>query len=637
MSLRRIAAVAALACAPAAAHAWIYPEHRDIAVEGIRKLTPERQAALDGLWQEARTGYAGKLCPVANEGEQGLHPACIDFAAFPALSGDHSCSPKQVAEKVLPGDWILDVARVAAETKANLAKAEDRHQRVNALATSNLALQSVDPEYVSRAGANNAHFQLPRVDDDFVGYVTSALLRGAPLNAMGLYFEYHLAALAMAHEYATRPPPPADRPALARRILVTEGYALHWLEDIYSSGHDVGTWGSDAWRKGTHDYYSEFGLDHFTWGGEPVVVFGDANMRRADLRRTSDAVHASLAQLADALRPGDPLGAAAATGDPGPDAAWSFDSCNEEKQPGGSHSVELGPYFTDQLKAMPIPGRGEGDVHVPRFREELGVFVGGFATLTGALRWGGFGPADPQMFGALAAGARVGFGAESLTGTAGTGIGWLEVGLAMQTAQSYPCQGGAECAFLGFFPVVPARTGLRLGMRLPFYVIPGDMLILVPVLALVSPSALSSVGVAAASGGLIPYERGIDIGAGTLQIVVGREIDVTFFGYFGNATILVEIPPQPDGNSGAIANLKSVQLNFPVLEWTPFRTFATQLVFVAALQLGFGVELPISAPIVFPEGFGNASLGPSWSVFLRGTFEGRYFFGNREDLANPKY
>jgi hypothetical protein len=175
------------------------------------------------------------------------------------------------------------------------------------------------------------------------------------------------------------------------------------------------------------------------------------------------------------------------------------------------------------------------------------------------------------------------------------------------------------------------------GMRLPFYLIPGDMLILGPLLALVSPTALSSVGVAAASGGLIPYQRGINIGAGTLQIVVGREIDATFFGYLGNATILVEIPPQPDGNSGGIANLKSVQLNFPVLEWTPFRTFATQLVFVAALQLGFGVELPISAPIVYPEGLGNASLGPSWSIFLRGTFEGRYFFGNREDLANPKF
>jgi hypothetical protein len=163
------------------------------------------------------------------------------------------------------------------------------------------------------------------------------------------------------------------------------------------------------------------------------------------------------------------------------------------------------------------------------------------------------------------------------------------------------------------------------------------MLILGPLLALVSPSALSSVGVAAASGGLIPYQRGFDIGAGTLQIVIGREMDATFFGYLSSATILVDVPPQPGGSDVGIAQLNSVQLNFPVLEWTPFRTFATQLVFMAAVQLGFGVELPISAPIKYPEGLGNASLGPSWSIFLRGTFEGRYFFGAREDLAVPKF
>jgi hypothetical protein len=636
MHARRIAA-ALLLLAPAAPRAWIYPEHRDIAVAGLQKLTPEQQALLGRLWDEAREGYDGKLCPVPNAGDQGLVPPCLDFAAFPALSGDHSCSPRQVQDRVLRSDWILEVARVAAETKRDLAAAGTHDERVNVMATSNLAMQSVDPEYVSRAGANNAHFQLPRLDDDVAGYLATATLRGAPLNAMGLYFQYHLAALEMAHRYATAPLAPEERRALARRILVTEGYALHWLEDIHSSGHDVGTWGSDAWRKGTHDYYSEFGLDHVTWAGDHVVVFGDANMKRADLRRGSDAVRDSLAQLADALAPGDELGAMAVGFGPGTEVIFGFDSCQEEKQPESHAAPGLERHFADQLGAMPVPARGEGDVHVPRFREELGVFVGGFATLTGALRWGGFGPETPQFFGALAAGVRLGFGAESLTGSAGTGLAWLEFGLAMQTAQNMPCDAGPECAFVGFFPIVPARTGFRLGMRLPFYVIPGDMLILGPVLAIASPSALSAVGVAAASGGLIPYQRGINIGAGTLQVVVGREFDATFFGYTGAVSILVEIPPQPDGNSGAVAQLKSMQLNFPVLEWTPFKTFATQLVFAADLQLGFGVEIPLSAPIVYPKGLGSATVGPSWSIFLRGTFEGRYFFGAREDLATPKF
>jgi hypothetical protein len=631
----RLAAAALAALLPATSRAWIYPEHRDIAVAGFQKLAPDDQAVLAGLWDEARTGYAGKLCPRPSEGEQGPRPDCIDLAAVPALAGDHSCSPREVVEKVLPGEWVLEVARVAQETKSSLAAAQDRYVRLNALARSNLELQAVDPEYVSRAGANNAHFLLPRASEDFDLYAISSVVEGAPLNALGLYLQYHLAALALAHEYATRPPPAAERPVLARKILVTEGYALHWLQDIYSSGHVVGTWGSDAWRKGTHDYYSEFGLDHVTWGGEPVIVFGDANMKRADLARTSDAVRAALEQLVAALRPGDELGSLAGGFGPGAEEIHAFDSCREEKQPVARASSDVRRHFASQIRATPVAARGEGDVHLARFREELGPFVGGFATLTGALRWGGFGPETPQFFGALAAGVRLGFGAESLTGSVGTGIAWIEAGIAMQSAQLYPCSGDPGCALYGFFPVVPARTGLRFGMRLPFYVLPGDMLILGPVLALASPSALSAVGVAAANGGLIPYERGFNVGAGTLQVVVGRVVDATFFGYLSEAVLIVPIEPTATSDVG-VALLKSVQLNFPVLEWTPFRTFATQLVFAAPVQLGFGVELPISSPVVVPTGQPPASLGPSWSIFLRGSFEARYFFGSREDLAAPR-
>jgi hypothetical protein len=207
----------------------------------------------------------------------------------------------------------------------------------------------------------------------------------------------------------------------------------------------------------------------------------------------------------------------------------------------------------------------------------------------------------------------------------------------MQSAQTYPCSGDPNCALYNFFPVIPARTGFRVGMRLPFYVVPGDMLILGPVLALASPSALSAVGIAAASGGLIPYERGFNVGAGSLQVVVGRVVDATFYGYLSDVIIFASIVPKPPATGDVgVAQLKSVQLNFPVLEWTPFRTFATQLVFSAPFQIGFGVELPISSPVVVPAGYPPASLEPSWSVFLRGSFEARYFFGSREDLTAPQ-
>jgi hypothetical protein len=635
-----LALALALVAVPRPGAAWIYPEHRNIAVAAFQKLPPADQAALTSLWDEARVGWDGKLCPKPSEGDQGLAPKCIDFAAFPALSGDHSCSPKEVLEKVLPGPWILDVASVAAKTQANLDKAKNRDQSLNAIANSNLALQAADPEYVSRAGANNAHFLLPRADNDAAAYVLAAVKEGAPLNAVGLYLQYHMAALELAQRYAIDPPPPAERPAAALRILVTEGYALHWIEDTYAAGHVVGTWGSDAWRKGTHDYYNEFGFDGVTWGGESLILFGDSFMRDEDLRRTSDAVEHSLEQLAAALKPGDELGSLAIGFGLPAVKIFAFNSCLEEAQPSVARSDGLARHFGPVYQAMPVPGRGEGDVHLPRFREELGPFIGAFASVTGNLGWGGFSTNTAQFYGSLSAGLRLGFGAESLTGSVGTGLAFIDAGITMQSAQTDSCSAGPDCAIVGtssFFPRIPARTGLRLDLRLPFWLIPGDVLILGPILALASPAALSSVGVAAASGGLIPYERSFSIGVGWLQVVLGREVDAVLYGYLSDVVILVPVgpPPEPESATGA-AKLKSISLSFPVLEWTPFRTFATQLVFAAIVQLGFGVEIPLTTPIVYPPGYGNASLAPSWNVYIRGQFDGRYFFGSRDDLVPPR-
>ncbi|HWE22779.1 MAG TPA: hypothetical protein VG496_02450, partial [Myxococcales bacterium] len=276
---RERAAICALFCgalAPAA-RAWIYPEHRDIAVAGIAALSSSERDALQRLWTQARTALPNRFCEGITAGDQGMKPACIDFAAWPALAGDHSCSPRHLSRQVVPGDWVLAVAKIAAETKASLAKAQGRVETLNAIAGSNLELQRADPEYATRAGANNAHFLLPRTNSDALAYLKTATAGGAPLNALGLYVQYHLAALAAAADLRAN----ATDAALAdksRDVLALEGFALHWLEDSYAAGHVVGTWGNVAWRKGTHDYYSEFGIDTTDWAGNSIVVFGAAHM-----------------------------------------------------------------------------------------------------------------------------------------------------------------------------------------------------------------------------------------------------------------------------------------------------------------------------------------------------------------------
>ena len=246
---------------------------------------------------------------------------------------------------------------------------------------------------------------------------------------------------------------------------------------------------------------------------------------------------------------------------------------------------------------------------------------------------------DARGSAGLAAGLRAGYGADSLTGTPGTAVMFVEGGLQMAAAESTKCE-GEGCDLVGtsnLFPSMPARTGIRTGLRLPFWVIPGDMLLLIPVLGLVAPEALADVGLAAASGGLIPYERTILTGAGTFQLVAGREVQGTFYGFLGSANLPLFIAPIGENADGTtrygVVSQKSLALAFPIIEWTPFREFATQLTFAGCLQLGFGVEVPLETRVLYPEGVSSPDAPVAWSVFLRGQFDGRYFLGAREDLA----
>src|SRR3974377_2032491 len=63
------------------AFAWVYPEHRDIALLAVEKLDPARRAVFDGLWREARIPQEKRLCEQGADTAQGLNPPCIDWAA----------------------------------------------------------------------------------------------------------------------------------------------------------------------------------------------------------------------------------------------------------------------------------------------------------------------------------------------------------------------------------------------------------------------------------------------------------------------------------------------------------------------------------------------------------------------------
>jgi hypothetical protein len=169
-----------------------------------------------------------------------------------AIAGDHSCSARDMLGIVLDAPWILGVAQVSARLKTQLAAAQRRDQRVNAVRDSDMALQRTDPDYVTRAGSNNAHFLLarPKVDIEPIGYAQLALGPNADLNALATYAWYHLLALSQATRLARGDTLPGRRSQLVRAAFADEAFALHFLEDTFAAGHVTGNWGNTAVRKG---------------------------------------------------------------------------------------------------------------------------------------------------------------------------------------------------------------------------------------------------------------------------------------------------------------------------------------------------------------------------------------------------
>ena len=269
------------------AFAWVFPEHRDITVFSVQRLDADRQIQLQALWSEARRGHEQRLCAQIADPAQGPNPACIDFGAMAAISGDHSCSARDMLDTSLNSPWVLGVTRIAGRLKTQLAAASRPSERSNAVRNSDLALERTDPEYVTRASSNNAHFLLARsaVDMDPEAYGLLALSPKAEVNALGTYVWYHRRALDRARRIARGEAPVEARADAVRAALADEAFALHFLEDSFSAGHVAGNWGGTATRKGTHDFYSERGLALNTWNGDHFVGQGDAYMKPEDAGR----------------------------------------------------------------------------------------------------------------------------------------------------------------------------------------------------------------------------------------------------------------------------------------------------------------------------------------------------------------
>jgi hypothetical protein len=651
--------VAASVAAPAAA--WIYPEHRDITLIAVQRLDPERKLVFDRFWLQARAGAEQRLCVQAADAAQGLTPECIDWAALPAISGDHSCSSADLIVSV-QSNWILQVADIAAQLKLDLARIPvtapseqpqgapsaidvarrrladetSRAARLNALRTADTRIQRVDSQYATRADSNLAHFVLPRPDTnlDPFAHAQLAYAPGSELNAAGVYAWFHLQALQKAVRLAHEPNLPGkERQALIRSMLFDEAFAVHFLQDMFASGHVAGSWGDVSQRKGTHDFYNQNGLEVFTWIGRDrtIVLMGDAHMRLEDAELTASAVRISLEQVLDA-----------ATGRPrGPDVLpytpqaslepEAFDVCRSKTFPAraapppGAGPPPYRTALSEVLLPTPVPGLGPGLGAQPRSRSEVGVFMGlaGSIDLRGVS--GGYiaGQNDPGLVAGLDLAFRIGVGLEGALGDAGDGLVYAQLGFRADTPSTNKYEAGGLASRIdgNLSAAIPALSGPSIRVRMPYYLVPFDLLFLSP-MYFFNPERYTQLGITAVNGGLLGWQQGWATSIGRFQFVLGREVGVALYGLGGKAQILA--PYYRADGLPEVVNIKSTYIDVPIFEYRPFRSFSNNQSSSVIFQVFGGLQVPYGASMVNPAvplpEFQNV-----WSIGLRMVFDWRYY------------
>jgi hypothetical protein len=614
-------------------NAWIYPEHRDIMMLAILKLDSARRAVLDRLWAQARTGHESRFNLSVVDPAQSNNVKYLDYAAWPGIAGDHSTSANNMVFNILQTDWILDVANITANLKIGIAKSKNRSDIERYLRDSDIKLMRADPEYLSRAGANNVHFMLARPNSQIkvMPYMLHCIREDtSEVNLIGTYWWFHTSALYKAQQLTREDLTPEQRSSLALSALADEAFAIHFLEDGFASGHVAGVWGNASLRKGTHDYYDEHGLEVSTWNGDRFVIMGDAWMRQEDAERTAQTVLLSLNQILDAASGAQRL---SPTNDRlGAHSADTFNVAKSIHMPSRTGNPDFTEMFKQVLFATPMPGLATGAGEIPRFRSELGAFIGFAPAVRLNVFSGGFGQ-EQQKMGAvpgLEVAVHIGLGMEGVLNESGDGLVFLDLGYRIDGPSTVKYNYDPEKSPYGsVMPVLPSRDAFYFRFRMPFFIIPGDLLVAGPVVYLASKESFNKMAASAGQGGLIPWQTGLVSSIGRFQFILGREIGVTFNGFILGASPMVIPDPSRGEGAASLISMRSTQLEFPFLEYRPFRSFSLNQSTSLAVQFNFGVDIPGKITMLDPADAPVVNLKTIWFIGVRVYFDWRFYFANK--------
>ena len=607
------------------AYSWVYPEHRKISMYSILQMNSSYRLQLDELWSKAIMGNESRLTASIVNQSLGLRPQQLDFPSWSGIAGDHSCSPQNLLSIVNNSNWILKVAAISANLEKDLTIANSSSKINTALHNSDMRLQRADLAYSSRASGNYAHFLLTRqkADTDATAYFESCLKEGASVNAIGLFTYYHLIALNQAFKARNSQLSKEEQSALLLNAFANEAFAEHFLQDVFAAGHIAGIWGSASVRKGTHDYYNEKGLEVAKWNGERMIVTGDGYLKEVEAQKLGEIIKLSLEQLIDAAY-GKISMQQKSNNEFSKKEEEDFNICT-------TSTIQLINFDVSLIQAIliqtPVPGLSSGLGALPRTNAEIGLFIGISSSLNLHSINGGFGKdqTDKGVVGGMEANFRIGYGLEGVLNQSGDGLFFLQFGWTQNSASTNRFAqdaGGFANSTIG--AAIPGRGAYNIRLRMPFYIIPGDLILAAPLL-LFAPKTYQKMAVNAGNGGLIPWQSAIATSVGRFQFMLGREVGVSLYGFGKTKDNL--ILPLPNSSNSLLLDYSSIKFDFPIIEYRPYRFYSSQQSSSFIFQLTGGFDNPIKSSIVLPANttIPTPPLKTVWHIGLRMVFNWRYY------------
>jgi tetratricopeptide (TPR) repeat protein len=236
----------------------------------------------------------------------------LTYGTINGLAGDHVDNPFS---------FFQQLADSTSKLSAILALHEEYLDH-GFLAAPDKKLAKMDFRYVMLALGNKSHFYMygKDLDHHLRTIKEDVILEGIDLdtakaiaafnklnrsNPVNMYFSVHNMAIRLAAQAGKiRNEEPDKAAELIQKAILFNGFADHFLEDMFSSGHLIvnrSIFSSFTNTKALHDFYSEHGCMVTNRRGMVWKAYGDGYLSQGGEDQAVEAVHQSLKEVLEAF------------------------------------------------------------------------------------------------------------------------------------------------------------------------------------------------------------------------------------------------------------------------------------------------------------------------------------------------